>query len=99
MSRMMTRTQRTAALALAAASIGVATLYVRDTRADAQALTPRPDELRFEAMLNEPIAAPNGRGVVAGTSALMVRDRTTGQCFLAVTVGNAMGLSPAGCQR
>ena len=93
MSRMMTRTQRTAALALAAASIGVATLYVRDTRADAQALTPRPDELRFEAML------PNGRGVVAGTSALMVRDRTTGQCFLAVTVGNAMGLSPAACQR
>jgi hypothetical protein len=48
-------------------------------------------------LLNEPIATSNGRAVVAGTSALVVKDRVTGQCFLAVTIGDSMGLSPATC--
>jgi hypothetical protein len=68
-------------------------------RAGAQVMTPRPEELRFQMVLNEPIAAPQrGGGVVAGTSAVLVKDRLTGQCFVAVTIGNAMGLSPATCQ-
>jgi hypothetical protein len=90
----MTRTSRTVALASLLASAGVATIYVR---AGAQVMTPNPEELRFQAVLNEPIAAPNRRGVVAGTSALVVKDRLTGQCFLAVTIGDSMGLSPTAC--
>jgi hypothetical protein len=49
-------------------------------------------------VLNEPLATPDQRSVVAGTSALLVKDRVTGLCFLAVTIGDAMGLSPTPCQ-
>jgi hypothetical protein len=68
-------------------------------RAGAQVVTPRPEELRFYTLLSEPVAAPGRRGVVAGTSAMLVKDRITGQCFVAITVGDAMGLSPAACER
>jgi hypothetical protein len=68
-------------------------------RASAQVVTPRPEELRFYTLLSEPVAAPGRRGVVAGTSAMLVKDRITGQCFVAITVGNAMGLSPAACEQ
>ena len=95
MSRVLTHMQRAVALASLVAAAGVATLYIRT---DAQVLTPRPEDLRYETVLNEPIAAPNRRGVVAGTSALLIRDRATGQCFLAVTLGDALGLSPTACQ-
>ena len=67
-------------------------------RAGAQVLTPRPEELRFEAVLTEPIATPDRRSVVAGTSALLVRDRRSGQCYLAVTIGHSVGLAPARCE-
>ena len=77
-------------------SVTMATMYVR---AGAQVLTPRPEELRFQALLNQPIATPDRRAVVAGTSALVVKDRLTGQCFVAVTIGNSMGLSPATCDQ
>jgi hypothetical protein len=76
--------------------VAMAMIYVR---AAAQVVTPRPEELRFSALLNEPIATANHRAVVAGTSALLVKDRVTGQCFLAVTIGDSMGLSPAACER
>jgi hypothetical protein len=72
----------------------MATMYVR---AEAQVVTPRPMELRYQALLNEPIATPNRGAVVAGTSALLVKDRVTGQCFLAVTIGSSIGLSAAEC--
>jgi hypothetical protein len=90
----VTRTYKTVMLALVLASAGMATMYAR---AGAQVVTPRPDELRFQAVLNEPIAAGDRRGVVAGTSALVVKDRLTGQCFVAITIGDAMGLSPTAC--
>jgi hypothetical protein len=64
----------------------------------AQVLTPPPDQLRFEAVLNEPIGTPDRRSVVAGTSALLIRDRRSGQCYLAVTVGNGVGLADARCE-
>jgi hypothetical protein len=67
-------------------------------RADAQVLTPPPDQLRYEAVLNEPIGTLDRRSVVAGTSALLVRARRSGQCYLAVTVGNSVGLAPAPCE-
>jgi hypothetical protein len=73
----------------------IATFYAR---AGAQVVTPRPGELRFQALLNEPLATPDRGAVVAGTSALLLKDRLTGQCFLAVTIGNSMGLSPAKCE-
>ena len=74
-------------------SIAVPTIHVQG----AQVLTKRPSELRYQTMLSEPIATPNGGGAVAGTSAMLVKDRVTRQCFLAITVGSAMGLSPADC--
>jgi hypothetical protein len=89
------RTHRTLVLVGGIAAGAAALTYARTA---AQVVTPRPEELRYEALLSEPIATPNRRGVVAGTSAMLVRDRATGQCFLAVTVGSAMGLSPAACQ-
>ena len=49
-------------------SVVMATMYVR---AAAQVVTPRPEELRFYALLNEPIANSNRGAVVAGTSALV----------------------------
>ena len=72
----------------------LATVYVR---ARAQVVTPRPDDLRYQALLTQPIATPERQSVVAGASALLIRDRTSGQCFLAVMIGNSVGLSPASC--
>ena len=66
--------------------------------AHAQVITPPPDQLRFEAILNEPIGTSDRRSVVAGTSALLVRDRRSGQCYFAVTLGNGVGLAPARCE-
>jgi hypothetical protein len=83
-------------VAALAAALGVGALI---GRARAQMLTPRPDELRFEAVLNEPIATSDRRSVVAGTSALLVRDRRTGQCYLAVSVGRDLGVAPARCEQ
>lgn len=83
------------ALALVVATSGLAAMYVR---AGAQVVTPRAEELRFQTVLSEPIAAPDRRGVVAGTSALLVKDRLTGQCFVAITIGDGVGLSPARCE-
>ena len=81
-------------LPLLLAAAVLTTLYVR---AHAQVVTPRPEDLRYQALLSEPIATPERRSVVAGTSAMLLKDRVSGQCFLAVTIGNSAGLSPATC--
>lgn len=95
----MLRTSRTPRLLILVSAIASAALAIMLARASAQVVvTPRPEELRFHALLNEPIATANRRGTVAGTSALLVKDRVTGQCFVAVTIGDAMGLSPAACE-
>lgn len=86
--------------ALILASLLLSVLMVAmSVRSGAQVVTPRPEELRFYTVLSEPIAAPGRRGIVAGTSAMLVKDRVTGQCFVAITVGDAMGLSPAACEQ
>lgn len=82
---------------LAGSLVGAVAAGALIGRAHAQVLTPPPDQLRFEAILNEPIGTPDRRSVVAGTSALLVRDRRSGQCFLAVTVRDSVGLAPARC--
>lgn len=92
----MTQLHKTLLLALVLLSVVMTTMYVR---VRAQVVTPPPDQLRYQAVLNEPIAVADQRGVVAGTSVLLIRDRQTGQCFLAVTIGNAMGLSEANCRQ
>jgi hypothetical protein len=89
------RRHRTALLVCAIAGGVASFMHVRTA---AQVVTPRPEELRFQALLNEPVATPDRRGVVAGTAALLVKDRLTGQCFLAVTIGDSVGLSPTSCQ-
>ena len=90
----MTLKQMLVVGALAAAvAIGALVGHAR-----AQVLTPSPDQLRFEGVLIEPIATADRRSVIAGTSALLVRDRRTGQCYLAVTIGNGVGLAPERCE-
>ena len=91
----MTSTSKVLIAASLLLSVVAATMGVR---AGAQVVTARPEELRFYTLLSEPVAAPGRRGVVAGTSAMLVKDRITGQCFVAITVGNALGLSPAACE-
>ena len=83
-------------LAVLTILIAVAAMY---GRARAQVLIPKPEELRFEATLGEPLGTPDRRGVVAGTSAMVVKDRNTGQCYVAITVGQALGLAPATCAK
>jgi hypothetical protein len=90
----MRTSYKTLMLATVLLAIAMATLYAR---ASAQVLTPPPKELRYQALISQPIATPDRGAVVAGTSALLLRDRVTGQCFLAVTIGNSMGLSGAEC--
>ena len=65
--------------------------------ARAQVLTPPPEQLRFQALLTEPIATPDRRSVVAGTNAMVVKDLATGQCYVTVTLGSGMAMSPAPC--
>lgn len=64
----------------------------------AQVLSPRPEELRFQLLLHEPVAAPDRRSVVAGTDALLVKDRRTGQCYVAISVGQSMTMAGASCE-
>lgn len=66
--------------------------------AGAQVLSPRPEELRFQVVLHEPVAAPDRRSVVAGTDALLVKDRRTGQCYVAISVGQSMAMTSASCE-
>ena len=91
----MTSPRRILTFVLVLFSVGIAAISVR---AWAQGL-PRSEELRFQVLLTQPIATPDRRSVVAGMSALLVKDRQTGQCFVAVTFGNSMGLSPAACEQ
>lgn len=90
----MTTLHRTLTLAAVVLTLVVSVLYIQ---VQAQLVTPRPEELRFQMLSNEPVASTDRRGVVPGVSALVIRDRTTGQCFVAVTLGDAISLSPAPC--
>jgi hypothetical protein len=64
----------------------------------AQVLTPRPEELRFQMLLHEPVATPDRRSVVAGTDTLLIKDRRTGQCYVAMSVGQSMAMAAASCE-
>jgi len=64
----------------------------------AQVLTPRPEELRFQMLLHEPVATPDRRSVVAGTDTLLIKDRRSGQCYVAISVGQSMAMAAASCE-
>jgi energy-converting hydrogenase Eha subunit F len=64
----------------------------------AQVLTPRPEELRFQMLLHEPVATPDRRSVVAGTDTLLIKDRRSGQCYVAMSVGQSMAMAAASCE-
>ena len=66
-------------------------------RTRAQVAIPRPEDVRFQLLVNEPIAAPDGRSVVPASSALVLRDRRTSQCYIVVSVGSTMAMAPAAC--
>jgi hypothetical protein len=66
-------------------------------RANAQVFVPRPEDVRFQLLANEPVAAPDGRSTVAGWSALTLKDRRTNQCFVAFTQGSEMSALPVPC--
>jgi hypothetical protein len=85
-------------LLLAGAVVAAVAVGALIDHAHAQVLIPPSDQVRFEAVLNEPISTPDRRSIVAGTSALLIRDRRSGQCYLAVTVGNGVGLADARCE-
>ena len=87
---------RKSILAILTILIALAAVY---EGARAQVLVPKPEELRFEALPSEPLGTPDRRGAVAGTAAMVVRDRNTGQCYVAITIGQAMGLAPAACAK
>jgi hypothetical protein len=42
---------------------------------------PSADEVRFQLVGNEPIAAPDNRALVNGLTALMIKDRKTDRCY------------------
>jgi hypothetical protein len=84
-------------LLLAALAIVLMLVAAVFGRARAQVLTPSPEDVRFQLLTNEPIASPDRHSVVAGTSALVLKDRRTGQCFVAVTIGSAMGMDRVDC--
>ena len=83
-------------IAIAVCTVTGASLFF--SKAGAQVLSPRPEELRFQVLLHEPMAAPDRRSVVAGTDALLVKDRRTGQCYVAISVGQSMAMTPASCE-
>jgi hypothetical protein len=64
----------------------------------AQLIDPPADQLRFQLVRHEPLAAPDSRSVAAGWFATVIKDRRTGNCFLSVTEGTSMSTTPIACQ-
>jgi hypothetical protein len=91
----MTATQNRT-VAIAAVAVLITFAFVLGS-ARAQVVSPRPEDLRFQALRNEPIAALDRKSVVAGTSALLVQDRQTGQCYVVISVGASIAMTAAAC--
>jgi hypothetical protein len=75
--------------------IALAVTFAGYRVAATQVATPRPEDLRFQLLGNEPIAAPDGRALVRGWSVLMFKDRRTGQCYVAFTRDDAISAMEA----
>jgi hypothetical protein len=81
---------------LAAAALALVALSAAQ-RVDARQpiLTPNPQDVRFQLLGNEPIAAPDGYSVVNGWSVLVFKDRKAGQCYVAFTRGSDIAATQA----
>jgi hypothetical protein len=60
-----------------------------------QVIAPRVETLRFQLIGDEPVAAPDGRGLVGGWSVLMFRDRSASQCYLVFKEGAMLSAATA----
>jgi hypothetical protein len=77
------------------ASIVIVTLGAHRLAAGQAILAPAPEEVRFQLLGNEPIAGPDGRGLVGGWSVLVFKDRKAGQCYVAFSRGEAIAATNA----
>lgn len=62
-------------------------------------LSIRPEALTYRMVGDEPIATPDGRSVITGWKAIMVRDIRSEQCFTVFLVGgaSASAVGPVAC--
>jgi hypothetical protein len=90
----------TVVLAVLLALTGVG-LVVSSRVASGQAiLVPKAEDVRYQLIGNEPIAGPDGFALVKDWSALMFKDRRTGECYLAFSRGSAISaVNVAQCPR
>jgi len=66
-------------------------------RVSAQGTLSNPAQLRFRLVLDELVASPDGRSIVAGWKAVGLRDMRTDQCYVAFINGEAMSVGPSVC--
>jgi hypothetical protein len=58
---------------------------------------PSAQDVRFELLGNEPIAAPDGRALVTGWSVVMFKDRKSDRCYVAFKHEGAISVDSAVC--
>ena len=56
---------------------------------------PRAEQLRYQLIGNEPIAAPDGRSIVNDWSVLLFKDRRSNQCYVVFARGSDVGATDA----
>jgi hypothetical protein len=56
---------------------------------------PRAEQLRYQLIGNEPIAAPDGRSIVNDWSVLLFKDRRSNQCYVVFARGTDIGATDA----
>ena len=66
-------------------------------RAPQAGVIPSAQDVRFELLGNEPIAAPDGRALVGGWSVLMFKDRKSDRCYVAFKNHDAISVDSAVC--
>jgi hypothetical protein len=66
-------------------------------RARQAGVVPSAQDVRFELLGNEPIAAPDGRALVSGWSVLMFKDRRSDRCYVAFKHEDAISVDSAVC--
>ena len=57
-------------------------MFLEHVAASQGFVVPNADELRFQLIGNEPIAAQDNRALVTGWSILMIKDRKANRCYV-----------------
>jgi hypothetical protein len=84
-------------LALVAGVVTWASIAGEPLGARQAGVVPGAKDVRFELLGNEPIAAPDGRALVAGWSVLMFKDRRSDRCYVAFKHLGAIAVESAEC--